>query len=289
MQTPVFLGSVNRWECDENDHLNVRFYAHKMHQTLQAGLLAAGYVTQEELPAVSSTVKCQHMRYVAEARIAAPIAGYFGVLGISDNETRILIELRHTGTDQVYASYLYTLAWKPSVAEINFVELPAHAGSRGLEETNLPYIDQSLSDIQTLGFTSIGMGVIQPEECDAGGFLLPYQYMGRCSDSMPNLWTKFETESETKRGDGVLGGAVLEYRMSYHTPLRVGHRFEIFSGIRNLAEKTQHMAHIMYNHDTGQWVIGCEAIAVSMDLVARKSVPIPAERRAAMARYQLKD
>ena len=26
MLTPLWRGSVQRWECDENDHLNVRFH-----------------------------------------------------------------------------------------------------------------------------------------------------------------------------------------------------------------------------------------------------------------------
>ena len=30
----TYRGSVNRWECDENDHLNVRFCEQKLYQTL---------------------------------------------------------------------------------------------------------------------------------------------------------------------------------------------------------------------------------------------------------------
>ncbi|GIS19885.1 MAG: hypothetical protein CM15mP120_18010 [Pseudomonadota bacterium] len=32
-----YRGSVNRWECDENDHLNVRFCEQKLWQTLAGG------------------------------------------------------------------------------------------------------------------------------------------------------------------------------------------------------------------------------------------------------------
>ena len=73
--TPVFFGSVNRWECDENDHLNVRFFAQKIQQTLQFGLIEAGLATPDNVLSVCRCIKNKHMRFIAEARMAVPIVG----------------------------------------------------------------------------------------------------------------------------------------------------------------------------------------------------------------------
>ena len=39
---PCYRGCVNAWECDENDHLNVRFYLSKANQGLPFALEAIG-------------------------------------------------------------------------------------------------------------------------------------------------------------------------------------------------------------------------------------------------------
>ena len=35
----TYRGSVNRWECDENDHMNVRYCVEKLYETFFAGLI----------------------------------------------------------------------------------------------------------------------------------------------------------------------------------------------------------------------------------------------------------
>ena len=45
----TYRGSVNRWECDENDHLNVRFCEQKLYQTLLSGLLSNDCIGSAEV------------------------------------------------------------------------------------------------------------------------------------------------------------------------------------------------------------------------------------------------
>ncbi|MDA0979031.1 MAG: hypothetical protein O3B72_10755, partial [Proteobacteria bacterium] len=198
---PVFMGSVNRWECDENDHLNVRFFAQKMFQTLQSGLLEAG-LAPADAGATGDRIRSVHMRYIAEARIAAPLTGCFGVVGSGSTTHHVVTELRHTTTGNLMASYLFEIEHLlPPGAET--IEKPEGAGGRGLPERCSDYIRLSLDDARQRGFSVIGQGVIQPEECDASGRLLFFQYIGRTSDSIPNLWAKLEGASS--RGEGMLG------------------------------------------------------------------------------------
>ena len=70
----TYRGSVNRWECDENDHLNVRFCEQKLYQTLLSGLLANDCIGVADVADLPRNVRRQHIRFQAESRIAAPWA-----------------------------------------------------------------------------------------------------------------------------------------------------------------------------------------------------------------------
>ena len=285
MLSPVFFGSVNRWECDENDHLNVRFFAQKIQQTLQFGLIDAGLANQQNVLAICRQVQSQHMRYIAEARMAVPICGYFGVTSLTPNSLTAICELRNTATGAVLANFLIELAGDFSQSSVETVPVPEHAGSRGVAAGAFTFQDCSAADLIARGCSVIGQGVIQADECDGEGYLQNFQYMGRHSDSMPNLFTRFESE---QRGDGVVGGAVLEYRMNFFSQLAAGDRFMIVSGVKEIAEKTQVFVHTMFNVESGQMVTGSEALAISMDLEARRAIAIPEDRRARMSQLLIR-
>ena len=72
----TYRGSVNRWECDENDHLNVRFCEQKLYQTLLSGLLEHQCLSAEDLAHLPNLIRRQHIRFQAESRLAAPLGGY---------------------------------------------------------------------------------------------------------------------------------------------------------------------------------------------------------------------
>ncbi len=212
--------------------------------------------------------------------MAVPITGYFGVIHANENKLLLSTELRNTATDSVLAHFLTELAGDFSHVTIETIAVPDYAGSRGISTDPFPFADCSAEELIDRGCAVIGRGVIQAEEANPMGLLQNYQYIGRQSDSMPNLFTRFET---AQRGDGVVGGAVLEYRMSFFDQLKVGDRFEIVSGVKSLQVKTQVFVHALFNASTGKMVTGSEALAISMDLVARRAIAIPEERRARMA------
>ena len=101
-------------------------------------------------------------------------------------------------------------------------------------------------------------------------------YMGRISDSMPHLWAPLGREL-----GGDEGGAVLEYRLAYHAPLRLGERFEVISGLAGVGPKVQRFVHVLLG-DGGRLCASAEAVGVRMDLEARKSKTLSDADQAAM-------
>ena len=177
----TYRGSVNRWECDENDHLNVRFCEQKLYQTLQLGLLLNGVIDSQEISNLPAKIARQHIRFQAESRIAAPLGGYFSA--VADQDFQVLVELRNEVSGVVACSMLCTFADQSIAAQLHRIadhmspEDIGHAWPRGIQR-NLNLHSLSLDDALGLGFRVIGAGVIESNECSAQGLLMPHHCMG---------------------------------------------------------------------------------------------------------------
>ena len=253
--------SVNRWECDENDHMNVRFFLAKHWETLNSQL------GQTDL---LGAIRVHHLRFHQEARLAAPLSGYLGVVEAETGEQRYMTELRQSFTQDVMSTCLHDFG---HASLDGAIPLPPYAGPRGVQDATSEFSRVAYEELAQRGFALIGLGSIGRNECDASGRLLPAHYMGRLSDSMPHLWGAVHESGVLDEDEG---GAVLEYRLEYFAGLRFGERFEIWSGLRGVGEKLQEFVHLVFNGER-QLALVAEAVGVRLDLVQRKSKVLPAD------------
>ena len=270
----TYRGSVNRWECDENDHLNVRFCEEKLWQTLVSGMLQVGAIAEDEVDELPARIVCQHLRFQQESRVATPISGFLSVLsGDVSGQFNVLAQLRHGVSDEPLCSSLFlvdgldceTAAISPSAI--------AHALPKGVE-LDLPYHVLDLSGALEKGFVVTGRGVIQRNECSSNGLLLPHNYMARTSDSMPNLWTHLAGDERVSDAEG---GAVVEFRRQYHESLRANQAFTVVSGLLSAQGKIQRFGHMLFNTGTQACCASAQVVAVRMDLNARKAIALSDE------------
>ncbi|HEX3407569.1 MAG TPA: thioesterase family protein, partial [Caulobacteraceae bacterium] len=70
------------------------------------------------------------------------------------------------------------------------------------------------------------------------------------------------------------GGAVLEYRLAYAAWPRAGDRYAVRSGLIGFDDRAQRLAHWMLDPESGEPWATTEAVAVSLDLEARKIIPL---------------
>ena len=279
-----FRGSVNRWECDENDHLNVRFFVEKHWQSLCAAAAFIGLPAPANPDAYISALKTQHLRFLAEARISTPVSGYVAVVGYTAGRLDILTELRHSHTQVPLSTCLHGLQLELQRTSTVF-DIPVHAQPRGLSASDLPHARLKLEAALNSGFFTVGKGMATSEDCTAELEMRVHHYMGRVSDGMPHLWERFDGFDNT--GDKTIadveeGGAVLEYRMHYHRPLRFGDTFEIVSGVRAVSPKVQQFAHLIFHAVDGRIAASAQAAAVRMDLQKRRAIALPEARLAAL-------
>lgn len=274
MGTGCYVGSVNRWECDENDHLNVRFYANKIDQAL------GNFLDDQGIGKANIRVVAEHIRFVQEARVAAPLRVDCLVHRAQAGRWDVACLMRHNLTEAPTAGFVVRIEGA-QLGEVPVSgEVPDWALPRGLDPDDPFPLPASPEAADAQGFRMMGRGRIAAGECDSAGVALPEVYIGRISDGMPNLWafTSDAVEAE-QRLSGGLGGAALEYRLDILKPLQCDDRFRHVSGIRAIGNKTQHMVHLLIAENRNEIAVRAEAIGVGMDLTTRKAVPISNARR----------
>lgn len=286
----VWRGGVNTWECDEMGHLNVRFYVARAMEGLVglAGALGLPSAFRANSPA-TLIVKDHHIRFLREARSRAPLHMIAGVIDIDDCEARILQLLVHSLTGELAASFQTRVVHATSRDERPF---PWSANTRDLAETLRIQVPErarprslglapstgvaTLGNAERLGLIRLGGGAVGATDCDVFCRMRPEIFIGRVSDGVPALGAALratEGVPVADRPSGV-GGAVLEYRVAYLAWPRPGDRFDIRSGLAAVGERTQNLVHWMLDPETGRAWGTAEAVAISLDLKARKVIPI---------------
>ena len=296
----VWRGGVNTWECDEMGHLNVRFYVARAAEGL-VGLAAAMGLEGAFRSNAGATllVRDQHIRFLREARSRAALHMTAGILEIGEHEARVLQLLHHSATGELAASFQSVVvhvtarderpfAWADRTldrARSLMVTAPPRAMPRSLHMGPLDG-DVSLARADQLGMVRLGGGAIQAADCDVFGRMRPELFIGRVSDGIPTLGAAFrggEAGAGYNRPANV-GGAVLEYRLAQHAWPRAGDRFELRSGLAAVDSRTQRIVHWMLDPATGHAWGTAEAVAIALDLEARKVIPISSEDQALLAR-----
>lgn len=288
-------GCVNTWQCDENEHLNVQYFpafawdgARHLQAALGLGpraLAAAGLKVR--------TVE-DHIRYHRELFAADAWEVASGPVEIGEStlvayhEIRNLLDGGVAGTVRQVTRCVdasgQAAAWPSEFsarAEASRVTLPANAqprtaGSRG----SLP--DLTLDRAAAAGLVVITQGVVQPEECDADGALLPRFHFGRYSDGAPGFWQALGFDRARMR-DREQGTVVLELRNEIRRPLPAGALTVVMSGILATTDKTMHLAHFLFDADSGELAAVADGVGVLFDQRIRKIAPFSAEDRERLA------
>jgi acyl-CoA thioester hydrolase len=273
--------------------MNVRFYVVRAMEGL-VGVAAALGLEGAFRDSANATlmVTDQHIRFLREARAGAPLAMVAGIVDIGETEARILQLLYHVGSGDLAASFQTVVThatardgrpfpWSRRTLDLAQglrMSTPDRAAPRSL---GLAPSDgrASLEQADVLELVRLSGGAFGAQDCDVFGRVRPELFIGRVSDGVPTLAGAFGARAPGEgRPEGV-GGAVLEYRLAYHTWPRAGDRFEVRSGLAGFDDKVQRLAHWILDPTTGAPWVTCEAVAIALDLTARKIIPISDEAR----------
>ena len=271
-------------------HMNVQFYFEKALQGCVVLWNKLGINGQAvELGNTDLSLARAHIRFLKEQKPGAPFFMKAGIVEFGDTEVKLYLEMIETITQQPVAAFNFQFLWtiKPSVeVKQNFskvfedlkVDIPSYGQKRGLSLEKEPLL--SLSQASQKNMIDSFEAVILLRQCDNRSKIKPSAYMGIVSDSTPHLLAYTGTIDEN--GMTNIGSAALEYKFDFFEYVPLGAHLKTKSGVQSLSNKTFVWQHWIFNVETGNPVALASAVAVTMDLEARKSIPIPPEMSEAL-------
>lgn len=291
----VARSSVQTWECDQMGHMNVQFYVAKADEGVGALAASLGLSPRAQRSERAQLVAREHhIRFHREMRPGTPFVVMGGVLRAQSEGLELYEEIQNVATSVVAATIVTRAEWcevstrgglplpVEAVAKAAplMVDLPEHGRARGLDMAP-PRPTPTLKDAERMGLLTTFRGAILNEYCDGAGFMTSRHYIGRVSDAIPNL---IVLTGGGDRATSGIGGAALEYRFVYRTPIRVGDLLIVKSGLKTVSSKTYVWTHWLFDAETGDCFATSEAVAVAMDLTTRKALSLPDEMRANLER-----
>jgi acyl-CoA thioester hydrolase len=292
-------GSVNQWECDEMGHMNVRFWVRRSMEGL--AVMAPAFGLPHAFRAGSGATILpldQHIKFIREAHAGAPLFLRGGVVAIDETTATLYQEVVHAISGEIGATFRTIIAhveaktgqqfpWSDkarTAMAAHLVSVPEHGLPRSVPYDDPPATDAGVARADTLGVTRVGLMPVSPDELDNFGRIRAELFIGRVSDAVPNLMTQWRKQvaEAAKAADGVArrpGAAVLEYRLAYRAWPRAGDIMEIRSGVTWVKDKTHALVHWILDPQTGQAWCTCQAVAITLDLIARKAMATPEAQR----------
>ena len=264
---------------------NVAFYVAKSMEGL-ASLAAELGMPGAFGPAAPSTmiVREQHIRFLREARPGAPLSMSAGVVSLGECDARILLLMRHasgelaasfnTVVTHVTSDEVRAFPWSARLrdrAKGLMVDIPPEAAARSIRLDPVE-TEASLERAIALGMQRTGLRVLGAGDCDAFGRMRPEIMMHRLSDGVPHVFVGQRPGQAP--GAARVGGAVLEYRLIHHAWPAAGDRMELRSGLAGGDRRIRRLVHWLLDPDSGRPWGSAEAIAISLDLEARKIISL---------------
>lgn len=276
---------VNAWECDENNHLNVRFYMTRL--SVSMGFVAAAL---EVAPGHLLRPLTHHIRYRRELHTGDMAEFRSRVVEVREASVVLHHEL-HCG-DHVATSFISidqqtdattgaAVPWTARQREL----MAQYAGdipesdrprSVAFEETRRPL---NLAEARARGLVEIYRGMVQPWDCDVTGRLANEQVMGRFSDGVGNLFAHMKLDVADLLASG-RGSVVIENRLTYDEMPAPGDLIISHSQVVEFLGKTMRFAHSAFNGRTGARIAASEVIVAILDHAARRAVALSDDERA---------
>ena len=266
----TYLGFVDMWECDENQHMNVRFYWSKFEAADRQFRRIAGL--EGRLPHRLT----RHVRYHAELAGGMPVGIRSARVESAPGTIAIVHEMRPLGSEAISATaldrYLVDL---PDDLGPAAVPMPASAVPRGLDIAPAA-LDLSTEAAIEAGGAMTAMTRVTVAEADVDGVIEDYVHIARASDAAPHAWARLGMTRAWLAERG-LGRVAVEMKLTYGERLRAGDLVHLVSTVGPVSRRTLVQTHRYFESRSGRPAAVCEVVALAMDMATRRAVTIPAE------------
>ncbi len=283
-----YSGVVQRWECDNYDHLNVSFHfgrsSDQAHFTRNMIGLSPQFLRDNKRGTVALE---EHARFHREAASGELIRAYSAPLEIKQRTMTALHELRNSDDDlitsiRVVIGFFDTqkrklTAWPDQTVErarAQQIDIPAYAAPKFISGARIVSDNINLETTREAGFGHTGGAAINAWECDQFGHMNTMFYVRRFNEAAPHFWEMFGLSREGLRQAGT-GFVVGEMKITYISELLAGDICAVYSCLRAVTEKTVLIEHRLFDAARGTLSAIAYVRAVYFDLTTRRATAFP--------------
>lgn len=277
----TLFSSVNRWECDENDHLNVQFYFTRFEEADRQFRLLSGLSD-----ALVGSRRVRHVRYHCEQRCGAMITGRSFIAFDGPHMLTVVHELREG--DRLAATAVD--GYSPPESKIRELRrrfrdaenaMPETAAPRGLPAT-VPALKATPEALIRAGAAVVNRSTVLQRDLGPDGRADDGFALGRFTEAAPHIWARTPMAPDWLAERG-LGRVAVEMKLAWAGPLKLGDPVVVISGLTGASNTIFSFRHHMFEARANRLAAVCDVVALAMDLDTRKAVPLEPEVRKAIA------
>jgi acyl-CoA thioesterase FadM len=117
--------------------------------------------------------------------------------------------------------------------------------------------------------------MVMVDAADLFGRLTPEAIIGRMADATAGLMKPLRSELKARSPSLRIGGAALEYHLTYDDLPRLGDHLELLGRVTSVKPKVQHVAFSLVDPLNGRRWASARAVVSCLDLDARRLIAIP--------------
>jgi len=281
IQTTLFT-FVNRWECDENDHLNVQFYFSRFEEADRQFRLLSGL--NETLVGAR---RVRHVRYHSELRTGDLVTVQSSIAFDGPHMLTVVHEMRESASGKLAATALD--GYEPSASSAKTLRQRFKTYQTSMIEEAAPKgipagpasQKVTLSGLEAKGAQIVYRGTVLPRDIGVDGKADDRFALSCCTDGVAHVWQRTPMTHAYLTENG-LGRVAVEMKLTWATPLKTGDMMLVISGFTGVSAKTFSMRHHLFESRTSRLVATLDVIALTMDLSTRSAVELPAEAHQAI-------
>ncbi|MXN65912.1 thioesterase [Stappia sp. GBMRC 2046] len=277
---------VNRWECDENDHLNVQFYFSRFDEADRQFRLVTGLSD-----ALVGTRRVRHVRYHSEL-----VTGDVLIVRsfVAFDGPHMLTVVHEMCTDEGNLSATAIDGYEVAETAIRELrrrfkaferEMPDEALPRGLSAAQ-PSFKVNPDALMKAGARIVNRSTITARNLGPDGRADDELALARFTEGAPHVWnlTPMTSRWLAERG---LGRVAVEMKLAWAGPIKAGDPVIVISGPVAAAKSTFTFRHHLFEARASRLAAICDVVALTMGLETRKAVPLEDDIRKSISEMSI--
>ena len=273
---------VNTWECDENRHMNVRFYLRRFEEG------AAVFLAMRANGGKRPVLRHRHVRYhreLLEAESTVTLAAFPQDGPLKGHLVQVLREI---STGRICATSLDRFEGLETEAIEADDEATEAVSPRGLAAGDCEADDPAILTgyMETGAALAISYIVVKQDDLDAEGRPRTDRIVGCFSDGASHIWEHAGITTEWLNAHNN-GRVSVEMKVQPASTASPGEVLQLVSRVGDHRGRTFRLVHTLRSLDDGRAVARGEVCCLVMNLESRRAVPLPESFAAYMIGHSL--